>query len=82
MRFSLPFAVTALTDGAENAYGTAYLGNNGTTLAHNMWSQAMTGQSYFQVRMRADDGTASHLAGSQVDTHWVFGFSLTYITDE
>jgi hypothetical protein len=82
VRFSLPFAVTALTDGAENAYGTAYLGNNGTTLAHNMWSQAMTGQSYFQVRMRADDGTTSHLAGSQVDTHWVFGFGLTYITDE
>ena len=82
VRFSLPFAVTALTDGAENAFGTAYLGNNGTTLAHNMWSQAMTGQSYFQVRLRADDGTASYLAGSQVDASWAFGFSLTYITDE
>ena len=70
-----------MTDGAENAYGPCYIANNGTTLAHNMWAQSMTGQSYFQVRLRADDGTASFLLGTQVDGNWAMGFSLTYISE-
>ena len=74
---SLPFSPATLTHDADFAFGYLYLANNGNTIAgvKNLFVQS--GGAYFNSV--ADDGTQAYITGSNVDTVFQFGFSMSYI---
>jgi hypothetical protein len=79
LRLSLPFTTLNGTDDIDYAFGTGIIQNHGGSIPNGITMFVPNNSAYVNFYTIADNGTASYINESAVDTNFQIGIGFSYI---